>query len=302
MRSNELAELIAFAAVAEHKSFRRAAEQLGLTASTLSHSLRALETRMDVRLLNRTTRSVALTEAGMALLDQVGPALRQIAGAVDQVNAASSEPRGTVRINASHLAADLVLGRRLGDFARAHPGITLDIASDDRFVDMVGNGYDAGIRLGDSVEQDMVAIRLTAPLRIVVVGSPAYLAERPAPATPDELDAHRCIGYRIRNGSGTGKLCKWEFGRDGVTAAFEPGVQLVVDSHALLVDAALSGAGLAYVVEAAVAGHLAAGRLVTVLDDWCAPVAGFFLYYPSQRQLPSALRALVEFLRAGQGA
>lgn len=301
MRSNELAELIGFVTVADLRSFRRAAEKLQLTPSTLSHSMRSLEERLGVRLLNRTTRSVAPTDAGLALLAQLRPALQQIAGAVAQVHGFSPEPRGTLRLNVPHLAADMVFAARLGEFARAWPGIVLDIATDDRFVDIVGQGYDAGIRLGESLDQDMVAVRVTGRLRSIVVGSPAYFATNPAPlVTPEDLHAHACIGYRA---SGSRTLYKWEFERDARVLNIATSGPLVLDNHDLLVKAALAGAGLAYVIEAAVAEHLAAGRLVRVLDDWCAPFDGFFLYYPSARQMSPALRALVDFVRlAPQGS
>lgn len=295
MRSNEIAELIGFATVAEQKSFRRAAEKLNLTPSTLSHSLRSLEERLGVRLLNRTTRSVGLTDAGMALLEQLRPALRQIETAVEGVTAFSPAPRGTLRLNVPHLAASMVFGKRLGEFARAYPGIVLDIATDDRFVDIVGQGYDAGIRLGESLEQDMVAVRLSPPLRNIVVGAPAYFAAHPAlPAVPEELSAHACIGYRA---SGSRRLYRWEFERAERGVAIAPAGPLILDSHDLLVEAALGGAGLAYVVEASVEDALADGRLVRVLDDWCQPFDGFFLYYPSHRQLSAAMRALIDFFR-----
>lgn len=295
MRSNELAELIGFVTVADLKSFRRAAEKLQLTPSTLSHSMRSLEERLGVRLLNRTTRSVALTDAGAALLAQVRPALQQIAGAVEQVHGLSPEPRGTLRLNVPHLAADMLFAGRLGEFARARPGIVLDIATEDRFVDIVGQGFDAGIRLGESLDQDMVAVRVSAPLRSIVVGSPGYFAAHPEPlATPEDLHAHACIGYRA---SGSRTLYKWEFERDARVLNIQTGGPLVLDNHDLLVKAALCGAGLAYVIEAAVTQHLAAGRLVRVLDDWCAPFDGFYLYYPSARQMSPALRALVDFVR-----
>jgi len=295
MRPSDIAELLGFAAIAEQKSFRRAAERLNLTPSTLSHSLRSLEERLGVRLLNRTTRSVALTDAGTALLAQIRPALLQIEGAVAQVHGFSTEPRGTVRINVPHLAAELVLGKRLGEFARAYPSVVLDIAANDAFVDVIGQGYDAGIRLGESIDRDMVAVRVTGELRNIVVGSPAYFAAHPAPlATPEDLHAHQCIGYRA---SGSRTLYKWEFQQGERTLQVQAAGPLVLDSHALQVKAALAGAGLAYVIESAVQEALADGRLVRVLDDWCQPFAGFFLYYPSQRQMSSGLRALIDFVR-----
>jgi len=295
MRASEISELIAFASVADQKSFRRAAEKLGLTPSTLSHSLRSLEERLGLRLLNRTTRSVGLTDAGAALLAQVGPALRQIEAAVEDAHDASPEPRGTVRLNVPHLAAQMVFGKRLGEFAKAFPGVVLDIATDDKFVDIVGTGYDAGIRLGESLDQDMIAVPLTGPLRNIVVGSPAYFAAHPAPiASPEDLLGHACIGYRA---SGSRKLYNWEFERGGRRVNIQPKGPLVLDNHELLIGAALDGAGLGYVIESAVKGELEDGRLVRMLDAWCQPFEGFFLYYPSHRQMSAALRACIDFVR-----
>jgi DNA-binding transcriptional LysR family regulator len=300
MRSSDIAELIAFATVAEHKSFRRAAEKLNLTPSTLSHSLRALEERLGVRLLHRTTRSVGLTDAGTALLAQVRPALAQLQAAVADLHGASPEPRGNLRLNLPHLAAGMVFAKRLGEFARAYPEVVLDIATDDRFVDIVGEGYDAGIRLGESLDQDMIAVRVTPPLRNIVVGSPAYFAAHPpAPAVPEDLHAHRCIGYRA---SGSRTLYKWEFALGERQVNIAPRGALVLDNHALLIEAALSGAGLAYVIEAAVEDALADGRLIRLLDAWCRPFEGFFLYYPSRRQMSAALRACIDFVRLAPDA
>ena len=295
MRPNGYAELQAFVAVAETLSFRKAAERLALKASTLSHALRALEERLGVRLLNRTTRSVAVTAAGAALLAEVGPALRAIDAALAAVNAHAGEVRGRLRINSPHLAADLVLRHRLAEFAALYPDVVLDLALDDSFVDIVGDGYDAGVRLGESLAQDMVAVAITAPLRIAVVGAPAYFARRPQPiGQPADLQAHACIGYRA---TGSRVLYRWEFERDGRKVDLTPQGPLVLDSHALLVQAARDGAGLAYAIEAAVQDDLASGALHRVLDDWCPPFAGFHLYYPSRRQLAPALRALIDFLK-----
>ncbi len=295
MRPNEFAELNAFVMVAEERSFRRAAARLNLTPSTLSHAVRALEERLGVRLLNRTTRSVAPTDAGLALLEQIAPAFRRIESAVEQVNDFSEQARGTVRINIPHLAADMVLAGRFGEFASRYPEVVLDVAANDGFIDIVGQGFDAGIRLGESLHQDMVATRVTADLRIAVVGSPDYFAQHPVPVdTPADLARHRCIGYRA---TASRTLYKWEFERDGRALNIEPSAPLVLDSHALLVQAALAGAGLAYAIESTVTEAIAEGRLVRVLEAWCQPFPGFFLYYPSRRQLSPALRALIEFVR-----
>jgi DNA-binding transcriptional LysR family regulator len=295
MRANEYSELTAFIAVAEERSFRRAGERLSLSASTLSHAVRALEQRLDVRLLNRSTRAVSLTDAGSALLGTIGPAFQSIDAAVASLNAGSAAPRGSVRINIPHLAAHIVLGGRFAAFAQAYPDVVLDVGVNDAFVDIVASGFDAGIRLGDSVDKDMIATRVSADLRIAVVGSPDYFARHPAPIdSPADLRAHLCIGYRA---TGTRQLYPWEFENDGAAAAITPAGPLIVDAHDLLVDAALSGAGLAYAIESQVEAQLADGRLMRVLAPWCPSFPGFYLYYPSRRQMPSALRALIDFLR-----
>jgi len=295
MRSSDISELIAFAAVAEQKSFRRAADKLGLTPSTLSHALRALEARLGLRLLNRTTRSVALTDAGAALLAQIAPALQQIAGAVEGLHALSPEARGTVKVNTPRLVGGMVFGQRLGEFARAYPGVVLDIAVNDNFVDIVGEGFDAGIRLGESIAQDMVAVRVTPDLRVIVVGAPSYLAAHPAAIeTPADLRAHACIGYRM---GASRTLCDWDLENGSARFSLAPKGALAVDGYELLLDAALAGAGLAYIVESSARAAIADGRLVQLLPAWSAPLPGFYLYYPSGRHMSSALRAVIDFFR-----
>lgn len=299
MRPHEFAELSAFIAIAEERSFRRAATRLNLTPSTLSHSLRALEQRLDVRLLQRTTRAVSLTEAGAALLAEVAPAFTAIATAVDGVNQFRERPRGTVRLNVSLLAAQLILAPRLGQFHAAYPDIVLEVAVNDGLADIVREGHDAGIRLGESVELDMRAVRVGGSQRLAIVGSPDYFAAHAMPRTPHELQAHRCIGYRQVSG---GALCRWQFARDGQALEVQLNVAMVLGTPGLMVDAALAGVGLASALESTVGAHLETGRLLRVLDDWCPPFAGFHLYYPSQRQMSAALRALIDFLRVDGGS
>ncbi|USX17587.1 LysR family transcriptional regulator [Oxalobacteraceae bacterium OTU3REALA1] len=294
MRANDFAELSSFVAVAEARSFRKAAAALNLTPSTLSHSLRALEQRLGVRLLNRTTRSVSVTEAGQALLDQVAPALSRITSAIEDVNSFRDRPQGTVRINSSLLGAKMALAPRLGSFAAAYPDVTLEVAINDGFVDIAREGYDAGIRLGESVEQDMSAVRVTPDLRLAIVASPAYLARHAAPLTPHQLTGHNCIGYREIAG---GNLCRWEFEKDGRPLTVQVSGSMILGTPELMVDAALAGVGLASAIDTTVTEHLAAGRLVRVLEDWCAPFPGFHLYFSSRRQTPGALRALIDFIR-----
>ena len=295
MRGNEYSELAAFVTIVEELSFRRAAVRLGLTPSSLSHTIRGLEERLGVRLLNRTTRSVAATEAGLALFARVAPAFSDIAGAVEGVSAFRDGPAGTVRINLPKLAADLVFGPLFGLFSRTYPDIRLELLVDDGLVDIVAGGFDAGIRLGELLQQDMVAVRVTPDLRTAVVGSPSYFASRALPRTPGELRKHQCIGYRWTRG---GALYRWSFRKRGKVAEVEPPGSVVVNDMDVMVTAALDGAGLACTLEGHVAEHVKKGRLVRVLEDWCQPFPGFFLYYPSRRQMPVALRTLVDFLRS----
>ncbi|HYQ18662.1 MAG TPA: LysR family transcriptional regulator [Polyangiaceae bacterium] len=295
MRGNEYGELAAFVAVVEELSFRRAAARLGLTPSALSHTIRALEERLGVRLLNRTTRSVAATEAGRALFSRVAPAFTDIAGAVDGVSAFRDGPAGSVRINLPKLAADLVFGSVFGSFSRTYPDIRVELIVDDGLADIVAGGFDAGIRPGELLEKDMVALRVTPDLRSAVVGSPAYFATRTLPRTPRDLSDHQCIGYRWTRSAG---FYRWPFRKRGQALEVEPVGSVAVNDVDVMIGAALDGAGLALTLENHVAEHIRAGRLVRVLEDWCQPFPGFFLYYPSRRQMPVALRTLVDFLRA----
>ncbi len=294
MRGSDYAELLAFVAVAEARSFRRAAARLGLSPSALSHTIRALEERLGAKLLNRTTRSVAPTEAGQGLLDRLAPAFADIAGAVQSVRAASARPSGTLRLNLPKLAAELILVPAFGRFARAYPDVRLELMVDDGLTDVAG--FDAGIRPGERVHRDMVAVRVTADLRTAVIGSPGYLAARPPPRTPHDLKDHSCVNYRF---AGSGALYRWPFARAGETLEVAVEGALTLNDTDLIRAATLDGAGLACTLEASVADDLAAGRLLRVLEDWCQPFPGFFLYYPGRRQVPPALRVLIDTLRVG---
>jgi DNA-binding transcriptional LysR family regulator len=293
MRANEFAELTAFVAVAEARSFRRAATRLNLTPSTLSHSLRALEERLGVKLLNRTTRTVSTTDAGRALLAELAPAFANIETAVEGVNAYRARPHGAVRLNVPHMAAIMVLAPILGRFAREYPDVMLEIAANDAFIDIVREGFDAGIRLGESLDQDMIALRVSPDFRTAIVGSPDYFETHPAPETPHDLHKHLCIGYRAARGD----LYRWEFEKDGKPLAVQVAGPLIIDSPSLLVSAALDGVGLAFATESVVADHLASGRLIRILEDWSPSFTGFFLYYPGRRQTSAALRALLAMVR-----
>ncbi|MCP3169207.1 LysR family transcriptional regulator [Myxococcus qinghaiensis] len=287
--------LTALAAVADKRSFTAAATMLRVTPSALSQSIRALEERVGVRLLQRTTRSVGLTEAGARFLAQLRPAMASIHAAFESLDAVRGRPSGTLRINVPRLAITPVLEPLLAAFLATYPELRLDIVVDDGLTNIVEQDFDAGIRLGETLDKDVVALRLTSDLRMAVVGSPAYLAARGRPKHPRDLHAHDCINFRYLR---SGTVYRWEFtdkGRD-ITVAVEG--RLVTNDNALQVRAALDGVGLANVMEHTVAQELADGRLIRVLSRFCAPFPGLFLYYPSRTQLPPKLRALVDFLRA----
>ena len=296
MRSSELGELAAFAAIAREGNFRRAAAQLELKPSTLSSAMRALESRLGVRLLNRTTRSVSLTEAGQQLFATLAPALEEIDAALETVNGFRAHPMGRLRLSVPRsVAASLILPlfRR---FSERYPDIVLELAADNGFIDIVKEGFDAGVRLGESVAPGMVAVRITPDMSRAVVGSPAYFARHPLPQTPNDLRAHNCIGYRKIS---SGELHRWAFAKDGETLNIAVRGNLILDDAGLMLDAAADGAGLAYTADRYAAPYLADGRLLRVLDDWCPPFPGFYLYYPGRRQISAALRALIETLKVG---
>jgi len=288
----DLHELDAFAAVARHRSFRKAADERGVSASALSHALRALEERLGVRLLNRTTRSVTLTEAGQRLFRRLDPVLHEVAEALTELTASQETPAGTLRVNAPRPAARLLLGPLLARFVAAFPRIQVEVLTDDKLTDIVGAGYDAGIRFGESLAADMVAIPIGQPQGFVSVASPDYLASHGTPREPRDLLGHACIGRRFPSGM----MYAWEFQADGQTQRLTGTGALVFDDDALMIQAARDGAGIAYVYEAMVREDMHAGRLVPVLEAWSTPPCQFFLYFPSRRQMPSALRAFVDFI------
>lgn len=293
MRGSEYAELAAFVAVARERSFRRAAAQLGLSPSALSHTVRSLEERLGARLFHRTTRSVAPTEAGLALYERVAPALADIHSAVDVAKGAAGSPAGTVRINLPKLAAHL-LAPKLARFTKEHPFVRLELTTDDGFADIVAGGFDAGVRPGEHLHGDMISVRVTPDLRSAIAGSPAYFARRPPPHTPSDLRDHACLNYRFDH---SGALYRWPLAKQGRPSAVTVDGPLAVNDMDVLVSAALNGAGLVVTLEDHVAQHIESGRLVRVLEDWCPPFPGFHLYYPGHRQMPPALTALAESLR-----
>jgi DNA-binding transcriptional LysR family regulator len=297
IRPAEFAELTAFAAVAQARSFRRAADALKLQPSTLSHSVRALEERLGIRLLARTTRSVAPTEAGHALLALIAPALSTLDGAGEAISSHRLQPRGTVRLTIPQGAAMSILAPKLGAFAEAYPDVTLDVSVDDGFTDIVNDGIDAGIRLGESVADGMTAVRVSADRSAAVVASPTYWASRPPPETPRELGRHLCINRRYAVDRG---IYRWRFVRGDEEVAIACEGPLIVNSEQVMQRAALDGVGVAMLAEGDVADDIRAGRLVRVLQDWCPPIFGFFLYHPSHRLPSASLTALIETLRVGR--
>ncbi|HVZ02178.1 MAG TPA: LysR family transcriptional regulator [Dongiaceae bacterium] len=293
MRGSDYAELRAFATIAEQGSFARAAAQMQVSPSAVSQTLRGLETRLGVRLLNRTTRSVAPTEAGTRLLERLLPAMAEFDAAIADVKALSGRPSGTLRINCPRTAAIHVLAPLIGPFLKAYPDITLDIVTEEKLVDIVAARFDAGIRLGEKVERDMVAVRFGGDLEMLAVGSPDYFARHGKPKTPRDLKAHRCINTRWPT---DGSLYRWEFERG--TEELEAAVTgpLIVNEPDVAVRAAVDGVGIAYLFRYQIQAALAAGKLVTVLEEWTPPFPGFYLYYPGRRQMPPPLRAFIDFV------
>lgn len=294
MRREELVDLSAFLAVAEERSFTRAAAKLGTSQSALSHVIRRLETRLGLRLLNRTTRSVSPTEAGERLLRTLRPALDDIDAGIAALSAVREKPAGTLRITSGDHAARTILWPALAPLLRAYPDIKVEIAVDTALTDIVAERYDAGVRLGEQVARDMIAVRIGPDMRMAVVGAPAYLSGLRPPETPQDLADHDCINLRLPT---LGGLYAWEFEKDGRELRVRVDGQLVFNDIALVLDAALAGFGLAYLPEDQVAPHLAAHRLIRLLEPWCPPFSGYHLYYPSRRQQSPAFALMVDALR-----
>ena len=293
MIPTSLTDLQTFAVVARLRSFRGAAVELGVSPSAISHTLRGLEERLGVRLLNRTTRSVAPTVAGDSLLARLSPALLDIQTARDEVNTFRDSPMATLRINAPRAAAELVLAPLVTRFLTLHPGMKLELVTDDTLVDIVAAGFDAGVRFGESLQQDMVAIPLGGPQRFIVVASPAYVAAHGAPLHPRDMQQHRCIGIRFPSGV----RYRWEFAKGAEKLEVDVDGALCVSDMGLMVRAAEDGLGLAYVYAQYAEAGLASGRLCQVLDHWCPEIAGFFLYYPSRKRVPAGLKAFIDMLK-----
>ena len=293
MNRTQLSQLAVLAVVAEVRSFRKAAAELAVAPSAVSHAVSALEASLGVRLLARTTRSVAPTEEGRMLLDTLAPALSDIGTAMEALADRQGRPAGPLRVTMPLIAAEDIVMPRLGAFLLAYPEIELELRTDDRFEDIVEKGFDAGLRLGEHLEADMVAVRVSGPWRGLIVGAPAYFERHAKPLQPRDLMQHRCIRRRFASG----RLYRWELEKDGRQVTVDVGGPLIVSDQRLMRAAAMDGAGLAYIFDQRVAGDIAAGRLVPVLEDWCPPFDGFSIYYPTRRQMRPALRAFVDFFR-----
>jgi len=293
MKRNDLYDLAAFAVVAEQGSFTRAAAELGMSQSALSHAMKSLEERLGVRLLSRTTRSVSTTEAGETLLRSLRPALEEISTGVDAVGALRGKPSGTIRITATKHAASSVVMPVLPGFLASHPDIRFEMIVDDSLTDIVADRFDAGIRFGDIVEKDMVAVRIGPDVQVAVVGAPSYFAEHKVPRTPRELSNHRCINYRLVTAGG---LYAWDFEDKGRPFQVRVDGPLVFNNADLIREAAKAGQGIAYLFEGDVMADIEAGRLTRILEKWCPAFTGYFLYHPSRRQMPAALAAFIAAL------
>lgn len=294
MRRQDINDLLAFLAVAREGSFTKAAAKLGVSQSALSHTMRGLEERLGIRLLTRTTRKVSATAAGERLLRSLGPRFDEIEAELDALSELRDKPAGTIRITAGEHPAIAILGPSLARLLPNYPDINVEIIVDYGLTDIVAERYDAGVRLGEQVAKDMIAVRIGPDMRMAVVGSPSYFARRPKPRKPQDLTAHQCINLRLPTYGG---LYPWELEKRGRELHVRVEGQLVFNNLALRLNSALAGLGLAYLPEDQVQEHLADGRLIRVLDDWCPPFSGYHLYYPSRRQLTPAFALLVEALR-----
>ncbi|MBD9650696.1 LysR family transcriptional regulator (plasmid) [Ensifer sp. PDNC004] len=294
MKRDELGDLVAFLTVGEERSFTRAAARLGTSQSSLSHTVRRLEERMGVRLLTRTTRNVVPTDAGEQLMETLRPAFNDIRSRLDALSAMRQQPGGTIRLTSSRHAAETILMPAVKRLMAEYREISVEISIDQRFVDLVTERYDAGVRLGESIEKDMIAVRIGPDLRMVVAGAPDYFERYPRPQTPHDLTGHNCINLRLPT---LGGLYAWEFERDGRPLNVRVEGQFVCNDVPMIIDAALSGLGLACLPDDHLGPLVEAGRLVPVLEDWCPPFPGFHLYYPSRRLPSPAFALLVEALR-----
>ena len=294
MALDDLNVLAAFLTVAKERSFTRAAKRLGVSRSALSHAMRGLEERLGVRLLARTTRSVAPTQAGEQLISRLDPALGEVESVLDELVGLRERPTGRVRLLVTPMSATMVLAPKLVPFAQRFPDIVLEVTTtQEGRTELVASGFDAGIHLGESIQRDMVAVRVSRDQRLAIVGSRDYFAAHPKPKSPHDLLRHRCINLR----GGSARPYRWEFEKNGESVVVDVSGPLIVDDADLMIRAAMDGLGLTFSFEEYVAPQIASGALVRVLEDWCAPFAGYFLYHPSRRQQSPALSAVIETLR-----
>ncbi len=294
MKREELGDLVAFLAVAEERSFTRAAAKLGTSQSSLSHLLRRLEERLDVKLLNRTTRSVTPTDAGRQLASSLTPAFKDIEAGLIKLSELQGRPAGTVRITTSKTAASSLLMPVANELMARYPDIRIELNIDQHLVDIAKEGFDAGVRLGEQVDKDMIAVRIGPDVRMVVAGSPDYFNQNPIPQTPRDLTNHLCINFRLPTSGG---LYAWEFEQDGQELNVRVDGQFTCNDPDLALEAAIMGRGLVCMPDDLTAPLVESGQLLPVLQDWCPPFPGFHLYYPSRRQVPPALRLLIDALR-----
>ncbi|WP_158817096.1 LysR family transcriptional regulator [Methylocapsa sp. S129] len=299
MRRGDFDDLTAFIAIADRLSFRAAASRLSVTPSALSHTMRQLEERLGVRLLNRTTHSVSLTDAGLRLLERLRPAIDQVVGALEDLNQERGRPFGNLRIYASHMAAAAVVTPVWRRFLSTYPEVRLELQLGEAPLDIVAMAFDAGIGPRDRAQADMIVVRVMGPMKVAVVGAPSYFAQRPEPRAPDDLTRHSCVQYRR---GGDGVVFEWPFEQNGKSRKISVDGQVMVDVPDLAVRAAVDGLGIAYTIEAYVEPFLRSGQLIRVLEDWSPSFEGLFLYYPSHRQVPAALRAFIDMIRAANGA
>lgn len=294
MAREDFNDLLWFLALAEDRSFTKAAAKLGVTQSTLSHTIKRLETRLGLRLLTRTTRSVSLTEAGERLFDALLPRITAIRSELEALSDLRDKPAGNVRITLSDHALETLVWPKLQPILKEYPDIRLELSRDNGLRNIVEDGFDAGVRLGESIEKDMIAVRIGADWRMLAVASPAYLADKSVPQHPQDLVGHNCINMRQATGGG---LYAWEFEKDGQELRVRVAGQLTFNTSYPMVEAAVKGLGVAYVPEDLVAAELESGTLVALLEDWTPPFPGYYLYYPSRHQNSPAFRVIVDALR-----
>ncbi|WP_332304982.1 LysR family transcriptional regulator [Rhizobium sp. GR12] len=295
MKREDLNDMLWFLAVAEERSFTKAAAKLGTSQSTISHTIKKLETRLGLRLLTRTTRSVSPTEAGERLIRSLAPRIEELEAEIDELMEIRDKPSGTVRITLSDYAQESVVWPKLRPVLRQYPDIKVELNTDNGFRNIVEEKFDAGVRLGESVDKDMIAVRIGPDWRLVAVASPEYLARRIAPETPQELIGHDCINHRQARAGG---LYAWEFEKDGREVRVRVDGQLIFNTSYAMIDAAVGGYGIAYVPESLVVDETASGRLIQLLDDWCPMFPGYYLYYPSRRQNSPAFKIVVDALKS----